>query len=155
MATPAQLADMPCAESLFAQTRDGIIAMAGSQGPEILISKGQNGRVDGPGAVARALETQPDYFRTLQTPEPETVVVDMDKLFGAGAMPDTTDGVFLMVHEGRVALAQGQSDITVDAGESAFAGPNADPVRLQSSPAFMDFDPFLSSGMFNVNMCRR
>jgi hypothetical protein len=154
-AQPTELKEMPCAESLFAQTRDGAISLASTQGPELEVAKGQTARVDSAGAVPRALTSQPEYFRTLQTPEPEKVVVDLKSMFGAGSSPDSAEGVFLMVHEGRVAFAQGQSDLTLDAGESAFAGANGEPVRLQSSPALLDFDSFLSSAMFNVNMCRR
>jgi hypothetical protein len=61
----------------------------------------------------------------------------------------------LTVHEGRVVLAQAEKDILLDAGESAFAGRAAVPVRLQSVPPILDRDPFLSTGMFNANMCRR
>jgi len=153
-AAAAELADMPCEQSLFVQTREGTVALAGTEGAELLVGTGQNGRVNAPGSVARPLAEQPEYFRNLTTPEPERVVVDMEKLFGTAAVPDKTDGVFVMVHEGRVNLAQGPGDITLDAGESAFAGPGGEPVRLQSTPAMLNFDPFLSTGMFNVNMCR-
>jgi hypothetical protein len=79
----------------------------------------------------------------------------MDQLFGVSATPDTSNGVFLTVHEGRVVLAQEERDITLDAGESAFAGQSLAPVKLFSAPDLLDRDPFLSGAMFSANMCRR
>ncbi len=151
----AEMGDMPCDQSLFAQTRDGTIALGGDAGAELLISAGQSGRVNGPNAAARMLDVQPDYFKNLATPEPESFSANMDQLFGVSATPDTSNGVFLTVHEGRVVLAQEERDITLDAGESAFAGQSLAPVKLFSAPDLLDRDPFLSGAMFSANMCRR
>ncbi len=154
-ATAADLGDMPCEESLFAQTREGTITLTGSQGESVVLPTGQSGRVNGPERPARALQVSPDYFRTLSTPEPEKVPVNLEGLFGLETTPDTSDGVLLTVHDGRVVLAQAEKDILLDAGESAFAGRAVIPVRLQSVPPILDRDPFLSIGMFSANMCRR
>lgn len=154
-ASPADLSDMPCGESLFVQTREGIVTLSGTQGAPVVLPAGQSGRVSGPDVPARTLQVTPNYFRTISTPEPEKVPVNLESLFGLSAAPDTSAGVLLTVHEGRVVLAQAEKDILLDAGESAFAGRAAIPVRLQSVPPILDRDPFLSSGMFNANMCRR
>jgi hypothetical protein len=150
----AALGDMPCDQSLFAQTREGTIALASEQGEPILISANQQGRVDGKGTAARALSAAPAYFRNLTTPEPESVQANIDQLFGVST-PPAAEGVFLTVNEGRVQLSQAQQDVTLDAGESAFAGQSLAPVRLFSAPASLNRDPFLSNTMFNANMCRR
>ncbi|MFZ4626270.1 MAG: FecR domain-containing protein [Rhodoferax sp.] len=149
------LGDMPCDESLLAQTRDGIITLSGTQGEALVLPVGQSGRVSGPNAAARPLQATPDYFRNLQTPAPESVPANMEALFGLSTLPDTSDGVLLTVHEGQVVLAQAQKEVLLDAGESAFAGRAAIPVRLQSVPPVLDRDPFLSGSMFSTNMCRR
>jgi hypothetical protein len=154
-ASPADLSDMPCGESIFVQTREGIVTLSGTQGAPVVLPAGQSGRVNGPDVPARTLQATPDYFRTISTPEPEKVPVNLESLFGLAAAPDTSAGVLLTVHEGRVVLAQAEKDILLDAGESAFAGRAAVPVRLQSVPPILDRDPFLSTGMFNANMCRR
>ncbi len=154
-ASEAEMGSMPCDQSLFAQTRDGTIALAGDQGDELLVSAGQSARVDGPGNKARPLSAPPRYFIDLQSPEPEKVTATPEQLFGADAADGSQAGVYLTVHEGRVVLAQQQRDITLDAGESAFAGSSLVPVRLFSTPAVLDRDPFLSGGMFKANMCRR
>jgi len=151
----ATLGDMPCDESLFAQTRDGVIALSGSQGEPLLLAAGQSGRVNGPDASARPLTAPPAYFQDQTTPLPETIPVNLEALFGLASSPDTSNGVLLTVHEGRVVLAQADQSVLLDAGESAFAGSAAAPVRLQSVPPVLDRDPFLSGGMFKANMCRR
>jgi hypothetical protein len=151
--SPAELGQAQCDQSLFVQTREGTVVLSGEQGPELPVAVGQNGRVDGPGAQARALSSQPEFFRALSTPEPETLQVDLDQLFGVKTAPEAA-GVFVMVHEGRIEMAQERGIVSLDAGESAFAGQSLRPVKLFSSPAQIDRDPFLSKSMFNTNMCR-
>jgi hypothetical protein len=151
----ADLGNMPCDESLLVQTREGTVTLSGSQGEPLVLPAGQSGRVGGPNTAARALDVAPGYFQNISTPAPESVPANMEVLFGAQALPDTSTGVLLTVHEGRVILAQAQKDILLDAGESAFAGQSAAPVRLQSTPPILDRDPFLSGSMFKANMCRR
>ena len=154
-AIDSELSSMPCEESLFAQTREGAIALSGDQGGELVISAGQSGRVDGANASARRLDATPDYFSGQTTPEPEKAEANLDQLFGTTSSPEITEGVFVSVHEGRIVLALASSDLIVDAGESAFAGQSLVPVKLFSAPSVLDADPFLSSGKFNPSMCRR
>ena len=89
------------------------------------------------------------------TPEPESFSANLDQLFGVQPSGESTNGVYVTVHEGRVLLAQGAADVTLDAGESAFAGQSLAPVKLFNAPSVLDRDPFLSSGRFTSNMCRR
>ena len=154
-ASEAELGNMPCEQSLFAQTRDGAIALVGTVGDELVLEKGQSGRTDGPQSGARLLAAPPEYFRALKTPEPESITVNLDQLFGANAPANPEAGVFVTVHEGRVVLAQAASDITLDAGESAFAGQSLAPVKLFSPPDVLESDPFLSAVRLSPAMCRR
>lgn len=78
-----------------------------------------------------------------------------EQLFGTEAAADPGVGVFVTVHEGRIVLAQGPTGLTLDAGESAFAGQSLVPIKLFNAPSVLDRDPFLSSGKFSANMCRR
>jgi len=151
----ADVGAMECGGSVLAQTRDGTISLRGDTGDDLLIPAGQAGRVDREASAARLLAEVPGYFQELTTPPPEGVTVNMDQLFGVAATPEPQDGVFLTVHEGRVQLAQEGSEITLDAGESAFAGRSLAPIKLFSAPPLLDRDPMLSGGMFNANMCRR
>ena len=158
-ANPAELGDMACEGSLFAQTREGTITLTGNQGEALLLGVGQSGRVAGPNVAARSLAAPPSYFQNSTTPLPESVPVNREQLFGVQASSQTEaggePGVFLTVHEGQVVLAQSEQNITLDAGESAFAGRAAIPVRLFSPPPLMDRDPFLSSSKFSTSVCRR
>jgi hypothetical protein len=154
-AATADVGTMECGESLLAQTRDGTISLQGDTGNELLIPAGQAGRVDREASAARPLAEVPGYFKELNTPEPESVPVNMEELFGAAALDTPEDGVFLTVHEGRVQLSQESKDVTLDAGESAFAGRSLAPIKLFSAPPLLDRDPMLSGGMFNATMCRR
>jgi len=153
-AAEAGMGEMSCDESLFAQTREGLISLSGQQGEPVLLVAGQSGRVNGPNTPARLLPGVPQYFREQATPLPEGMAADLDALFGV-QMQDTGNGVLLTVHEGRVVLAQAELAVVLDAGESAFAGATGAPVRLLAPPPVLDGDPFLSSGMFRPNMCRR
>jgi hypothetical protein len=151
----AELGDMPCDESLLAQTREGLVTLSGNQGEALLLAAGQSGRVSGPNTPARALLVAPGYFQTLDTPLPEKISADLEALFGLRTTPDTSEGVLLTVHQGRVLLAQTQQEIILDSGESAYAGVSAVPVRLMTAPPILDHDPLLSGSMFRPNMCRR
>jgi hypothetical protein len=154
-ATTSDVGTMACDESLLAQTREGTISLAGDTGDAVLIPAGQAGRVDREASAARMLPESPGYFGELNTPLPESVPADMDQLFGVAAAAEPEDGVFLMVHEGRVQLSQESKDLTLDAGESAFAGRSLAPIKLFNAPPLLDRDPMLSGTMFSANMCRR
>jgi hypothetical protein len=154
-ATQAQLGAMSCDQSLFVNTRSGTVVMSGDLGGELLVFEGQSGRVDGAQMAARAIDGTPEYFKSLSTPVPESFPAKLDQLFGVQASGESDNGVYVTVHEGRVLLAQGPADVTLDAGESAFAGQSLVPVKLFNAPGVLDRDPFLSSGRFTSNMCRR
>lgn len=154
-ASESQLGTMACDQSLFVSTRGGTVVLNGETGADLLVSEGQSGRVDAAQSSARMLDVAPEYFRNLTTPEPESFSANLDQLFGSQVPDEQSNGVFVTVHEGRVLLAQGNTDLTLDAGESAFAGQSLVPVKLFNAPDVLDKDPFLSSGRFAANMCRR
>lgn len=152
---PEELADMPCEESLFAQTRTGIITLANASGSEIEIPSGASGRIGGLSQSPRPLSATPLYFQRLTSPMPETIQVDLQQTFGQSNISDSTPGIFLTVHEGKVILEQEGKDLMLDAGESAYAGTGLPPIRIQAAPVWMSRDPFLSNTMYSAFMCRR
>lgn len=154
-ATELQLDSMLCDQSLFVNTRDGTVVLSGETGPELLISEGQSGRVDAAQSTARLLETSPEYFRSTKTPLPEGISANLEQLFGAQTTEDQSNGIFVTVHEGRIVLAQEETGLTLDAGESAFAGQSLVPVKLFNAPSILNRDPFLSGGKFSASMCKR
>ena len=152
---PAEdLSGIECSQSLFATTRAGEIVLAGADGRELSVGVGQSGLVPGAGGAARALTTTPAYFNNLATPVPETVDVNLEQLFGTAAPAPDTSGIYLMVREGKVVLAQSGQVLALDAGESAYAGQSLAPIRLSTTPVLLDRDPALSNRAFNFNICR-
>lgn len=151
---PQDLNNAACDESLFASTRSGEIVLTAADGSEAVVPAGQSGLVPGAQGSARALASVPAYFNALQTPEPETVPVNLQELFGSAVPPPDSGGVYLMVREGKVVLAQGGDALAVDAGESAYVGQSLAPVRLNDTPLLLDRDQTLSNQAFNFNVCR-
>jgi hypothetical protein len=153
----ADLSDIACDQSLFAITRGGEITLAGSDGREVALPAGQSGVVPGAGGSAKALSNAPGYFGTLTTPAPEAITVNLEQLFGSAPPAEATPGVYLMVRDGKVVLSQsGQSgqSLSLDAGESGFAGPTSSPALLAATPLLLERDPSLSNRVFNFNACR-
>lgn len=151
----SDLKDARCDESLFASTRNGQISLTGADGGEVLVDAGQSAKVPGTQGAARLLATPPAFFRSLDTPAPEGVEVNLPQLFGSPEPPAGTGGVYLMVREGKVVLEQSGQSLALDAGEAAFAGQSLAPVRLTATPLLLDRDPALSNSAFNFNVCRR
>lgn len=154
---PPALSETECDRSLYALTRQGEIGLTaeGSSAPELPVAAERAGVAADANGSTQLLEGVPDYFLRQTTPQPEAVPVDIEQLFGAAPPDNDTGGIFLLVRDGRVTLAQASAEVTLEAGESAYAGPLGVPQRLISSPAVLDRDPFLSDRLFNNNMCRR
>ncbi len=149
----ADVTDIECNEALYASTRTGEITLTAADGKELSVPAGQSGVVPGQGP-ARPLATTPAFFNGLATPAPESVDVNIEQLFGGATVAPDTSGVYLMVREGKVVMGQSGQVISLDAGESAFAGQSLVPVRLASTPILLDRDPALSNRAFNFNICR-
>ncbi len=154
---PPALAETECDRSLYALTRQGEIGLSaeGSATPELPVPAGRAGVAANASGSTQLLDGVPDYFARQTTPQPEAVAVDIDQLFGSDPPTSDAGGIFLLVRDGRVTLAQASAAVTLEAGESAYAGPLGVPQRLISSPAVLDRDPFLSDRLFGNNMCRR
>ena len=76
-------------------------------------------------------------------PRPDSVPLDMNKLFGA--TPATSDpGVYVTVHDGQVILSQRDQSLDLGRGETGFAGAAA-LVRLAAPPSFMGGDMQINS----------
>ena len=150
---PSDVTDVECTDALYASTRVGEITLTAADGRELAVPAGQSGLVAGQG-TARPLASTPAFFNGLSSPAPESVDVNMEQLFGGGGVPADTSGVYLMVREGKVVMGQSGQVISLDAGESAFAGQSLAPVRLANTPILLDRDPALSNRAFNFNICR-
>jgi hypothetical protein len=152
---PADVTDLACDQSLFASSREGSITLASNDGSEVVLAAGQSGLVPGAQGSARALQSTPGFFGTIDTPAPEKVDVDVQQLFGSAPPAGDAAGLYLMVRDGKVVLEQSGQVIALDAGESAFAGQSMAPVRLASAPLVLQLDTRLSDSVFNPGICRR
>lgn len=150
---PADVSDIECNQALYASTRSGEITIAAADGRETVVPAGRSGIVPASGS-SRPLTATPAFFNSLGTPPPETIEVNTEQLFGTTTAPADTQGVYLMVREGKVVFGQSGQTVQLDAGESAFAGQSIAPVRLASPPLALDRDPSLSNRVFNFNICR-
>ena len=73
-----------------------------------------------------------------EAPRPDTVPVDLDKLFDEAAASDDP-GLYVTVHDGQVILAKGDQAVDLGKGESGFTD-NQILVRLAATPSFMSGD---------------
>ncbi len=153
--SPGDVKDARCDQSLFVSTRKGQVTLAGADGREVLMDAGQSAKLPGAQGAARLLDATPEFFNSLETPAPEVIDVNLPQLFGSTEPPSGTSGVYLMVREGKVVLAQSGASLVMDAGEAGFAGQSLAPIRLTTTPILLDRDPSLSNSAFNFNVCRR
>ncbi len=82
--------------------------------------------------------TLPPAVQNNDAPRPDTVPVDVDKLFEeAEAAGDP--GLYVTVHDGQVILAKGDQSVDLGKGESGFTN-NQILTRLAATPSFMSGD---------------
>ncbi|MBI5431106.1 MAG: FecR domain-containing protein [Nitrosomonadales bacterium] len=74
-----------------------------------------------------------------KTPRPDSVPVDVEKLFGNDANAGDA-GLYVTVHDGQVVLMQDGKALDLGRGETGFARDEI-LARLATTPAFMDGDP--------------
>lgn len=78
------------------------------------------------------------------TPRPDSIPVDMEKLFGPGTSAGAP-GLYVTVHDGQVIVAQADQSLNLGRGETGFASANV-LVRLPAPPAFMGTDANVNLG---------
>jgi len=77
------------------------------------------------------------------TPRPDSIPLDMDKVFGTQASAGEP-GLYVTVHDGHVVLAQMDKSIDLGRGETGFSSV-AGLTRLANTPAFMGGDMQINS----------
>ncbi|HTY98506.1 MAG TPA: FecR domain-containing protein [Rhodocyclaceae bacterium] len=133
-----------CDQGLLTAVTDGRIALTNAQG-EAVAGAGEAAFVAGPGAAPRLLALPVQLPAPDGAPAPESLP----------PFPATEgDGLYVFVHEGRVAVAQGGQAIDLGKGEGGFSPAGGQPpVLLQTSPGFLKNDPFLKSVNFDSVGC--
>ncbi len=85
----------------------------------------------------------PHFMQDNPTPRPDTVPVDLDKLFTARAPQEARPGLYVSVDEGHILIEQGDRTLNIGGGESAYADPvSGVPVRIIGEPPVIRLDPY-------------
>ncbi|MBU1213604.1 MAG: FecR domain-containing protein [Gammaproteobacteria bacterium] len=82
--------------------------------------------------------TIPPAVQQNEAPRPDTVPVDVDKLFEDAAATDDP-GLYVTVHDGQVILAKGDQKVDLGKGETGFTNDQI-LTRLAATPSFMSGD---------------
>ncbi|MBL8484137.1 MAG: FecR domain-containing protein [Rhodocyclaceae bacterium] len=140
-----------CNETLFQSTWDGQTEIQAG-GTTTLVAAGAAAVVSEPGKAPQMLTDVPAFLKNNEAPRPDQVPVDAGTLFGAADAPGGA-GLFVSVVDGQVVLTRGGDVREFQRGEAAFAGTEGSIRLLQSSPAFMQKDPYLQSMKFDPVSC--
>jgi hypothetical protein len=89
------------------------------------------------------IHTVPPSITDNSAPKPDSVPVDMEKLFEESSSSGEP-GLYVTVHDGQVVLAKGDSQVNLGKGESGFTNDQI-LTRLSSTPGFMGGDKKLDN----------
>jgi hypothetical protein len=138
-----------CGQALLTEVSEGRIAVTNPSGTTE-VGVGQTAYVDGPTALPGLLTLPIQLPLEDGAPSPATLPL-FDAIPAAAA---DGEGLFVLVHDGRIALTQGGQSIEVGKGESAFAGADGTTLQqLDSAPDFLSRDPMLKSINFDAVSC--
>ena len=148
-APAASVATTTCDQALLTAVSQGRIAVTNKAGTTEA-GVGDVAYVDGPDALPGLLAPPVTLPEQDGAPAPEAL-----PLFGSLPPPVTGgEGLYVLVHDGRIALTQGGETIELGKGESAFAGADGSaPQRLETTPDFLGRDPYLRAVDFDAVSC--
>jgi len=138
-----------CDQALLTSVGEGGIAMGNDAGTAEA-GAGQAAYVDGPGAAPGLLGAPVELPTDDGAPSPEAL-----PLFDAvPAAAGSGEGMYVLVHEGRITLTQDGVTVELGSGDSAFAGADGGaPELLEVTPPFLSSDPYLRSVNFDSMSC--
>jgi hypothetical protein len=128
----------PTADGLTANVWDGSIALnaANSTSPPIVLATGQTGVV---GTTGVQLNPQALGNLNFQTPRPDSIQADMDKLFGETDVNGNQPGLYVVVRDGHVSIETAGQVLDLGKGETGFANGTV-LVRPLTVPEFLNAD---------------
>ena len=100
------------------------------------------------------LDRVPEFFVTDPAPRPDRLQVDFENLFGAGTADGSPPGLYVLMREGHIELADGGRAVDLGPGDSGFLAEGRAPIRLTITPTFMLFDPLPLPDKFDPNSVR-
>jgi len=134
---------------LFVNTWEGEVEVRNAAGVQSA-AVGQTVRVSAQDRAPVLWPEPPTFLRDAPGPRPDGIPIEMQQLFGAGSRGD--GGLYVLVKEGRIVLAQDRKTLELDRGESAYASIDRTQLhRLRSPPSevlreLVDPPPRLSPG---------
>ena len=136
-----------CDQGLLVQVADGRVAVANGAG-SAEVGAGQVAFTDGAGSAPAVLAAPVNPPPPDGAPRPGSIP-------GAGTgAGETTDGLVVVVHDGRVGVSTAETTLEVGKGETAYAPTlGTPPVRMSTPPTDMRVDPFLKSVDFDAVSC--
>ncbi len=149
IAAPSANVTTTCDQGLLTAVNKGRIAVTNKVGT-IEAGIGAIAYVDGPDALPGLLSPPVTFPPEDDAPAPEALPL-FDTL---PARVTSGEGLYVLVHDGRIVLTQGSETIEIGKGESAFAGVDGSaPQRLQTPPDFLGRDPYLPAFDFDAVSC--
>jgi len=138
-----------CDQAMLTSVNEGRIAVTNPAGTTEA-GVGETAYVAGPHAAPGLLSPPVSLPAEDGAPAPGTL-----PLFDTLPAPaNRGEGLYVLVHEGRIALTQNGETVEVGPGESAFAGgDNSLPVLLEVTPPFLSRDPYLRAVDFDNMRC--
>jgi hypothetical protein len=95
----------------------------------------------GQGLYVSRTEVRPTVTPTLQDlPRPDSITVDTKQLFGASAVEDGQEGLFVYVRDGHIEVDTANQVLHLGKGETGFAGLDGSTARPLLTPLFIEFD---------------
>ena len=128
---------------------DGAAIVTTSQGSERIDPTTPGLRVAGDGRLVPATSRA-----IVDAPDPSRFDADPVRLFGDSGIAKEDAGVYVIVHDGAVSLAQGGAEIVLVKGEAGFAdAKNSPPQLLDVKPPVLRHDRLLGESMLGSQMC--
>jgi hypothetical protein len=143
-----------CDQAIYEHTWEGKTELRSGKS-KLLVEAGVAGYVDGPGSAPQQLSAVPPFMLNNEMPRPDKVPVDMDKLFGANGETAIDPGLYVNVKDGRIVITQAGESREFGPGESGYmSGKQGEGVQLlNTSPDFIERDPYLRSMKFDAVSC--
>ena len=146
--TTASTPTSGCGQGQMVFVREGRIVMTNQAG-SIEIGPDETAYADSPASAPGRLPSGIQIQEGEPPPLPDTLPI-----FDSLPAMDESDGVYVLVHDGRVVLTQGSKTLEIDKGESAFAGADGSTLqKIDVPPDFLGRDPMLRSVNFDTVSC--
>jgi len=142
-----------CNESAFVYTWEGSVSFEAA-GRALVVDQ-DRAAVHNPARDRfLLLDRVPEFFMTEVAPRPDKLQVDFDNLFGAASLEGTPPGLYVLMREGHIELANDGQAIDLGPGDSGYFSEGRAPIRLTITPTFMLFDPLPLPDKFDPNSVR-